>query len=485
MFDLNKSRIESNLTNLYDFFKRSSKCKTHSSDAIFYCTEEKCNEKYICSFCILNDLEHTNNHKDKFLPLNDKISFFKKLEVNYNDFLIKLSERDEGHHHMSIDEFYSNLKDKINFIIDKHKETFKGKIQEEILLNLKNINKRKKDSLNQIEDKIKKFILDSNNKSDIFNFMKYIKGEMNYLINEEDNHKLNEEDIIKSISTLILLALQCQFGKFILSSSVDSDLLLYYDNKDSLKNNSNLKLDVINEDTNESFSSLNNNGGLENTLKSNIENKNEENIYNKITNETSTSNSNTINFPLHSNDSNNKLSNNSSLKKNIETDIKDKSYINNPTLFDTHLENGDNESKLPSNKSAIFTNEEKLQKLDALMTKIISIKNNNSKLQEFHDNNSKTEVSIDIPLEEIQSKNLFMQLSYKEELDKNSEAKLTDKNIQQNKNQSSSIKDMCINLAEDDDSNGHILNDSNSSTNIKNRLESLKLKLSNLKKEVK
>ena len=161
--------------NLYDFMKGHCLDSTHSGDAIFFCLQDECDSRYLCSECLIENPVHFTEHMKCFLPIDNKIKFMKftnlhQLEAKNLNNLISLNDKFDIEKIKPIVEnnfqaFYEKLKHQIILIINEHMDT---KLQNYITSAVDSI---KDSSLDKI-DKLKysNFINEIN--FDIDNFIK-------------------------------------------------------------------------------------------------------------------------------------------------------------------------------------------------------------------------------------------------------------------------------------------------------------------------
>jgi hypothetical protein len=165
---------------LYEFMKGECNNTNHSGKAIYFCLNNQCEKKYLCSECLIEDVEHFTNHLKTLVPLDNKAKFSKFLDLG--DFKeINTSNsgvRDE------VRQIYSKIKDKCISYIDEHMENNFEKYVNRLEQQLGKDSNR--NSLNEINRIIDNYI--TINRKDKFNDF---YDELNKIIIVEKDNKLN------------------------------------------------------------------------------------------------------------------------------------------------------------------------------------------------------------------------------------------------------------------------------------------------------
>ena len=158
------------IENLYEFMRGECNNKTHTGKAIYYCLKSECNKKYLCSECLIEDVEHFTNHLKTLVPLDNKLKFWKFLDLgDLNDILNNGDElRDQ------VREIYSQIKNKCVTYIDEHMENnldkYVKRLEQQIPRDTNSspndinktiqnfIDSNKKENFNELYDELNKFI---------------------------------------------------------------------------------------------------------------------------------------------------------------------------------------------------------------------------------------------------------------------------------------------------------------------------------------
>jgi hypothetical protein len=99
---------------LYEFIQGECNNHNHSGKAIYYCLRSDCEKKYLCSECLIEDIEHFTNHLKSLVPLDNKSKFWKFLDLgDFNDTNTS-AIRDQ------VKDIYSKIKNKCIAYIDEH-----------------------------------------------------------------------------------------------------------------------------------------------------------------------------------------------------------------------------------------------------------------------------------------------------------------------------------------------------------------------------
>jgi hypothetical protein len=101
----------------YEHMKGKCSYTTHSGIAIYFCISKTCDNRYLCSECIIESLEHFTNHVKSLLPLDNKSKFIKFLNLTPGGIIPDnqvINTKDK------IAEFYAQIKQKVSEAIDKH-----------------------------------------------------------------------------------------------------------------------------------------------------------------------------------------------------------------------------------------------------------------------------------------------------------------------------------------------------------------------------
>jgi hypothetical protein len=136
---------------LYEFMKGECNNKTHTGRAIYYCLKYECSKKYLCSECLIEDVEHFTNHLKTLVPLDNKSKFCKFLDIaDLKEVKSNTNEIED-----MVRDIYSQIKNKcINYIDEHHFNT-----SCEINKTIENfINQNKKENFNELYDELNKFI---------------------------------------------------------------------------------------------------------------------------------------------------------------------------------------------------------------------------------------------------------------------------------------------------------------------------------------
>jgi hypothetical protein len=191
------------IENLYEFMKSECNNKTHTGKAIYYCLKSGCNKKYLCSECLIEDVEHFTNHLKTLVPLDDKLKFWKFLDLgDLNNITNNDREiRDQ------VKEIYSQIKYKCMTYIEEHMENYLDKyvnrLEHHITKDISNspndinqtiqnfINSNKKENFNELYDELNNFIsikkdnILKRNKSNIQINERFIKYKINDIFTEQ------------------------------------------------------------------------------------------------------------------------------------------------------------------------------------------------------------------------------------------------------------------------------------------------------------
>lgn len=191
-----------NLNKLYSFMKGSCKNKTHSGEAIYYCINDVCDSRYLCTECVIENPNHFISHIKNFVPLDNKTKFLKFLKFTelekLENFLIEIkrAEKQETHDinpvsyihdnknfdvekirpklEENFQTFYKNFISEIECIVNKHSET---KMQSYMTVYMDKL----KDYSNIINDERE------NNNQVISQFIKKVNTYIEEFINKRDN----------------------------------------------------------------------------------------------------------------------------------------------------------------------------------------------------------------------------------------------------------------------------------------------------------
>lgn len=240
--------IEKAFTHLYNFFyNENSKCSSHLSKAIYFCSEENCDISYICSECLIEQPDHFAKHYKFFIPIDDKKKFFKFLNCPLDGLVNQLTPKQDE---INVENFYEILKEKICLIIEKHKEDNLLKIKEEVINKQKDSLPAQNETYQKINNLVDEFIV-KNNKHEINNLIKNVNEQVSIIIDslKNWNMKVDENKLSLSISNIIEDNLKKSFG---LNNKWNNSLNSYniIDNKDysdKIKEKFSLNLDFVDD----------------------------------------------------------------------------------------------------------------------------------------------------------------------------------------------------------------------------------------------
>jgi hypothetical protein len=223
-----------NLNKLYTFMKGSCKNKTHSGEAIYYCINDNCDARYLCTECVIENPNHFISHIKNFVPLDNTTKFLKflkftELEKLENFLKENMREQDEDRNGVlylqqskifdvekirpqleeNFQNFYKNFLSEIECIINKHSETkmqsyltiYMDKLKDySNILNeeRENNNKVISEFIKKVNIHIEEFI----NKKDNLNFQKFFAN-LNEKLNPDGEKSLENlvEKLISNISS--------------------------------------------------------------------------------------------------------------------------------------------------------------------------------------------------------------------------------------------------------------------------------------------
>jgi hypothetical protein len=104
------------ITKLYEHMKGRCNYESHSGTAIYFCIYKTCHERYLCSECLIERVEHFTNHVKNLIPLDNKSKFTKTLNLTnttrQNNFDLDIKDK--------IANLYNEIKESINTAVDKH-----------------------------------------------------------------------------------------------------------------------------------------------------------------------------------------------------------------------------------------------------------------------------------------------------------------------------------------------------------------------------
>jgi hypothetical protein len=109
------------LTKLYEHMKGSCGIPNHSGTAIYFCIAKQCHERYLCSECIIEKVDHFTNHIKTLVPLDNKSKFMKFLNIN-NVFTSNPGSRDNVGLDVrdKLTNLYNEIRQEVNRAIDLH-----------------------------------------------------------------------------------------------------------------------------------------------------------------------------------------------------------------------------------------------------------------------------------------------------------------------------------------------------------------------------
>ena len=100
---------EINIDKLYNYMKGECNNSNHTGKAIYYCINKNCKDRYLCSECLIENIEHFTLHLKTLIPLDTKSKFMKFLDLTgVNVF----SKNDNINYLDHIKNIYWNLKRK-------------------------------------------------------------------------------------------------------------------------------------------------------------------------------------------------------------------------------------------------------------------------------------------------------------------------------------------------------------------------------------
>lgn len=237
-------KIEKAFTHLYNYFyNENSKCSSHLSKAIYFCSEENCNTSYICSECLIEQPDHFAKHYKFLIPIDDKKKFFKFLNCPLEDIMKQLTPKQEE---INVEDFYEFLKEKICVIIEQHKKNNVLKIKEEL-------NNKEKESIpvqNEIYQKLNNLIdefMMNNNKHEIQSLIQNVNKHVKVIINSLKNGDMEIDDnkLSLSINNIIEDNIKKSFGL----NNIWNNCLNSYNSKDKkeIKEKFTLNLDFVDD----------------------------------------------------------------------------------------------------------------------------------------------------------------------------------------------------------------------------------------------
>jgi hypothetical protein len=103
---------------LYEHMKGKCSYLNHSGIAIYFCISKDCIDRYLCSECIIEQIDHFTNHIKSLLPLDNKSKFTKFINLT----VPTTSQNNSNSHGIKdrVVDFYTQLKETIDKVLDKH-----------------------------------------------------------------------------------------------------------------------------------------------------------------------------------------------------------------------------------------------------------------------------------------------------------------------------------------------------------------------------
>lgn len=117
---------------LYEYMKGRCENSSHTGVAIYFCINENCSSRYVCSECIIDNHDHLASHNKFFVPLDNRTKFLKYadlLELEAKSLITKKSNNnskkseEEDKIVQQLKSFSIDLKDFIVSVIDEHMKT--------------------------------------------------------------------------------------------------------------------------------------------------------------------------------------------------------------------------------------------------------------------------------------------------------------------------------------------------------------------------